>query len=317
MAYPHILHFLQRRFEARRRLAHFTLLFDAAFSGMLIYQLSFSFQASLAMALVVIVTHIALTGLSMLPWTALAMVCGALIPVWIIGMPLPADHSPLFDYMTGAFVIVFFALFGNAVYVRTSALQSSRKALREQQLRTEIEKKRSEGLLGSILPPAAMQELHQSGTIGTHRRECALCVIAIPALQTLGTAEGSDFALADAAELLGAIDAIGARFHLEAVNSEFDLHVMVGSLDGTRASAADAAAAAREAADWIGHFNRRRTAAGQPAIAFGVATGAGELALGAVQLRRMVYAVSGAPLFDAVAAARRSAGSGNAADTSR
>lgn len=323
VVYPHVMHFLQRRFEARRRIAHLTLILDAAFSGMAIYQLHFSFQASLAMAMIAIVTPIALTGLSMLPWTALALVCGALLPAWIMGMPPPAADYPLLDYMTGGFVMVFFALFGNAVYVRTRALQSSRKALRDQQLRTEIEKKRSDGLLGSILPPGAVRELHQSGAIGTQRRQCALCVVAIPALRTLDGAArdaqaGRGLSLEDAAELLGAIDAIGSRFHLEAVNSEFDLHVMVGGLDGKSASADDAAAAAREAADWVGHVNRSRRAAGQPAIDVGIATGAGELTLGAVQLRRMVYAVSGAPLFEAIDAARRNASShDNAATPSR
>lgn len=307
ITYPHVMHFLQQRFEAKRRIAHLTLLFDAAFAGAVIYLLSFSFQASLAVILIALVTPIAFTGFSMLPWTSLTLACGALIPIWMFGLPPPARDYPLLDYMAGAYVLVFFAMFANAVFGRTRALQASHKELREQQLRTEIEKKRSEGLLGSIVPPFAVADLRRSGTIAPQLRDCAICVVSLRDLQ--GRQPGSTPAetLEMFTELLGSIDAICSRSNLETVNSTIDLHVSIGSLDGRNASMEDAARTSQEIDDWMKTYNRRREARGEEPLAFGIATGFGELFVGAIQLRRLEFVVTGTVLFDAIAAARQAA----------
>lgn len=305
ITYPHVMYFLQQRFESKRRIAHLTLLFDAGFAGCVIYLVSFSFQASLAMALISLVTPIAFTGFSMLPWTSLALAAGTLLPVWILGMPRPPEDLPLLDYLAGSYVLVFFALFANAVFARTRALQASRKELREQQSRTEIEKKRSEGLLGSIVPPMAVAELRRSGVVGAEVRHCAICVVAIPDLERLQTGAAAGASMEMLTELLGSIDAICARYGLETVNSTIDLHVAVGSLDGNSASLEDAGKASREIEAWFANFNRRLLFAGKPALACGIAMGFGELFVGAIQLRRLQFVVSGKALFDAIADARQ------------
>lgn len=302
--YPHVMYFLQQRFESKRRIAHLTLLFDAAFAGAVIYLLSFSFQASLTMALIALVTPIAFTGFSLLPWTSLALASGILLPIWTLGMPPPAQDYPLLDFIAGGYVLAFFALFANAVFVRTRALQGSRKELREQQLRTEIEKKRSDGLLGSIVPPIAIAELHQSGQVSARLHPCAICVVAIPGLARPSLGLPPAAIIDSATDVLGSIDAICARFKLETVNSTFDLHVAVGSLDGNTATIDDATRASEEIAAWFANFNQRRQACGEEPIAYGLAVGYGELMLGAIQLRHFLFAVSGAALFDTIAAAR-------------
>lgn len=302
--YPHVMYFLQQRFESKRRIAHLTLLFDAAFAGAVIYLLSFSFQASLTMALIALVTPIAFTGFSLLPWTSLALASGILLPLWALGMPPPAQDYPLLDFMAGGYVLAFFALFANAVFVRTRALQGSRKELREQQLRTEIEKKRSEGLLGSIVPPIAVAELHQSGQISARLHPCAICVVAIPGLARPSHDLSPAAIIESATDVLGSIDAICARFQLEAVNSTLDLHVALGSLDGNTATIADATRASEEIAAWFTNYNQRRQALGEEPIAYGIAVGFGELMLGAIQLRHFLFAVTGTALFDTIAAAR-------------
>lgn len=302
--YPHVMYFLQLRFESKRRIAHLTLLFDAAFAGAVIYLLSFSFQASLTMALIALVTPIAFTGFSLLPWTSLALASGILLPIWMLGMPPPAQTYPLLDFIAGGYVLAFFALFANAVFVRTRALQGSRKELRDQQLRTEIEKKRSEGLLESIVPPIAVAELHQSGQISAQRRSCAICVVAIPGLARPPSGSPDAAIIESATDILGSIDAICARFKLEAVNSTFDLHVAVGSLDGSTATIDDATRASEEITAWFANFNQRRVARGEEPLAYGIAIGFGELMLGAIQLRHFLFAVSGAALFDTIAVAR-------------
>ncbi|MCF8178604.1 MAG: hypothetical protein K9J74_08855 [Sulfuritalea sp.] len=307
ITYPHVMYFLQQRFESKRRIAHLTLLFDAGFAGCVIYLLSYSFQASLAMALISLVTPIALTGFSMLPWTSLALASGALVPAWVFGWPPPAEDFPLLDYLAGGYVLVFFALFANAVFARTRALQASRKELREQQLRTEIEKKRSEGLLGSILPPMAMAELRQSGAVGTHSRHCAICVVAIPDFERLQTGAIAEEQMEMVTEIWGSIDAICGRYGLETVNSTIDLHVAVGGLDRSSASLEDAGKASREIEEWLANFNRRRLFSGKPALASGIAVGFDELLIGAIQLRRLQFVVSGQALFDSIVAARRAA----------
>lgn len=305
--YPHVLYFLQQRFESKRRIAHLTLLFDAAYAGAMTYLVSFSFMASLVMALIALVTPIAFTGFSMLPWTSLALAGGALLPTWLFGPPPPARAFPLLDTMAGAYALVFFALFANAVFARTRALQGSRKELREQQLRTEIEKKRSEGLLGSIVPPIAVKELRQSGAMGAQLRTCPILVVAMANIEALrsGSDAGSD--IETLTDLLGSMDAICARFNLETVNSTLDLHIAIGNLDGHAAAAEDAARAGEEIDAWLANFNRRRAACGKEVLAYGIVTGCDELLVGAIQLRRLQFVVSGKALFDTIAAARRAA----------
>lgn len=309
MTYPHVMYFLQQRFESKRRIAHLTLLFDAAFAGAVIYLLSFSFQASLTMALIALVTPIAFTGFSMLPWTSLALAAGTLLPIWMLGMPPPAQDYRLLDFIAGGYVLAFFALFANAVFVRTRALQGSRKELREQQLRTEIEKKRSDGLLGSIVPPIAVAELQQSGQIGVQVRTCAICVVAIPDLARPSSDQTADEVIESATDILGSIDAICARFSLEAISSTFDLHIAVGGIDGSAATIDDATHASQEIGIWLANFNQRRQARGEAPITYGIAVGVGELMLGAIQLRHLLFVVSGATLFDTIATARNAAAS--------
>ena len=307
ITYPHVMYFLQQRFEAKRRITHLTLLFDAAFAGAVIYLLDFSFQASLAMGLIALVTPIAFTGFSMLPWSSVALASGALIPAWMFGLPPPARNFPLLDYMAGAYVLAFFAFFANAVFVRTRALQASRKELRGQQLRTEIEKKRSEGLLGSIVPPFAVADLRRSGAIDAQMRECALCVVAIPGLEWRQFGSTPAETLEAIADLLGSVDAICSRFNLETVNSTIGIHVAVGSLDGHSASIEDATRAGDEIDDWMKTYNKRCEAGGKAPLAYGIAVGFGELLVGAIQLRRLEFVVAGKVLFDAITTARQAA----------
>ncbi len=313
MTYPHAMYYLQQRFESKRRLAHLTVMFDAAYAGAVIYLLSFSFQACLTITLISLVTPIAFTGFSLLPWTSLALASGSLLPVAILGGPPPVQDYPLLDYIAGGYLLAFFALFANAVYARTRALQGSRKDLREQQLRTEIEKKQSDGLLGSILPPMAIAELHQSGQISPQLRTCAICVVAIPDLAKTLSGSAPGLLIDSAAEILGSNDAICARFQLEPVNSTFDLYIAVGGLDGSTSNLDNANRATAEIAQWFSNYNQRRDSLGEKPVAYGSAVGIGELVLGAVQLRQFLFAVSGPALFDAIAMARSAASSSNAA----
>lgn len=305
--YPHLLHFLQQRFEAKRRIAHLTLLADAAFAGCVIYLLSFSFQASLTMALIALVTPIAFTGPGMLPWTSLSLALGMLVPVWLLGVPPPAREYPLLDYLAAAYMFAFFGLFSNAVYGRARALLASRRELREQQLRAEIEKKRSDGLLGSIVPPLAVDELHATGVIASRTRHVSFLVVAIPALGRPDPEATAESAQALAEDILGSIDAIAARFNLEAVNSPLDTYVAIGGLDRAPTQPDDAQRASEEIRAWFADFNTRRLAGRLAPVGFGTACGSGDLLLGAVQLRRLVYAVSGTPLSEATAAATAAA----------
>lgn len=307
LLYPHLLYFLQQRFESKRRIAHLTLLVDAAFAGCVIYLLNFSFQASLTVALIALVTPIALTGPGMLPWTSLSLVIGMLAPAWLFGFPPPARDFPLLDYMTAGYMFAFFGLFTNAVYGRAKALLTSRRELREQQLRTEIEKKRSDGLLGSIVPPLAMEELHARGSIAPRTIQGPLLVVSVPMLGQAGPETAAEEFARLAEDILGSIDAIAARFHLEQINATVDTFVAVGGLDAVPTPADAAHRAGDEIRTWFADFNLRRRSRSLPPVAFGVAADTASLTTGTVQLRRMVFAVSGAPLAAAIAAARHAA----------
>lgn len=310
--YPHLLYFLQQRFEAKRRIAHLTLLVDAFFAGCVIFLLSFSFQASLTMALIALVTPIAFTGPGMLPWTSLSLALGMLIPVWLLGVPPPAREFPLLDYLSAGYMFAFFGLFTNAVYGRAKALLASRRELREQQLRSEIEKKRSDGLLGSIVPPLAVDELRATGAIAPRTQPCDFLVVAVPALGRPAAEAPAETALALTEDILGSLDAIAARFNLEAVNAALDTYVAVGGLDRAPTRPDDARRAGDEIRAWFDDFNTRRRAAGLAPVVFGTAVGGGPLVVGAVQLRRLVYAVSGDALSSAIAAAHRAAAGSDA-----
>lgn len=308
LVYPHLLYYLQQRVESKRRIEHLTLLFDEVFAGSLLYLLSFSVQVSLGLALIALVTPIAFTGFALLHWTTLALIIGAVLPIWLFGMPLPAQDFPLLNYIAGGYVFAYFGLFANAVYVRARELQASRRALREQRLRAEIEQKRSESLVNSIIPPIAVSELRSSGLISAQARVCSICAVVLPHLARPETGYPSAAeAMDEITEILGSIDAICGRFGLEPINTTLDLYVAVGNLDGNAPGEDAAARAGREIAEWMTRFNDRRERNSRQGVSFGIAAGAGSLQVGAIQLRRLVYACAGRALSEAIQAARAAA----------
>ena len=290
LVYPHVGHLLARRLESHRTIEHITLLFDAFVCGSMIYIVGFSTLPSLVLVLIALVNPIAFSGFALLGWTSLAFAAAIGLPTWLYGPHFEPRDVPAITAAAAVFLIAYYALFAHAVFLRTVALQASRRDLRQQKITIEIEKKRADALLLSILPRAAAREFERTGTVARRRLEGAtLVAVSFEALAQAGD-EASMNRLNSAFQ---ALDAILTRHGLEGIKSLGGTYLAVAGLAGEARHAPSALAAAEEVRRHFEEGNLGAQARGEPTVACRIAVHSGPLMAGMVETRKLGYDLFG------------------------
>ncbi|HYE90058.1 MAG TPA: MASE2 domain-containing protein [Terriglobales bacterium] len=305
LVYPHLCYFLEAKLELGRRIEHATLIVDAFVGGSFVYLLGFAPLPSVALVLITLINPVAFTGFAMIGWTTLSLVLAIAVPWWVRGPNVAGESSALIDLAAVVYLFAYYLLFAHAVYLRTIALQKSRRELRQQGITLEIEKKRSDSLLLSILSPRNAAEFRRRGFVAPRRAASAALVhVAFPSLAAEPGADPVQL-LERAAELARALDAICGRHGLEGVKSVGHAYVAIAGLDGDAAAASRAAiAAAREIARYVRELNVGHVARGEPPLRASVVAHAGEVVAGVLETRKVSYEVLGAALVEAAELAR-------------
>lgn len=311
LAYPHIAYFLQARLELGRRVEHATLAVDAFVGGSVVYMMGFSLLPSTAMVLVTLINPVAFTGFGLLGWTTLSMAAGVGLPTWLIGANFAPRDVAVINIAAVAFLFGYYALFAHAVYLRTIALQHSRRQLRQQRVAVEIGKKRSDALLLSLMPPAAAAQFERDGTVHARRIDGAgLLFVELSGLMgQVGQAGAATpgAALAEINVIAQSVDAICARHGLYGVQALGEAYVAVAGIEHEGSAADQAArtlAAAREIRRFADAHDESRRAHQLPPSVCRIAVHSGPVIAGVVELRKVGYGVVGETVTEALALGR-------------
>lgn len=311
LAYPHIAYFLQARLELGRRVEHATLAVDAFVGGSVVYMLGFSLLPSTAMVLITLINPVAFTGFGLLGWTTLSMAAGVGLPTWLIGAHFAPRDVAVINIAAVAFLFGYYALFAHAVYLRTIALQRSRRELRQQRVALEIGKKRSDALLLSLMPPAAAAQFERDGTVPARRIDGAglLFVELSGLIGQVGQAGAATpgAALAEVNVIAQSVDAICARHGLYGVQALGEAYVAVAGIEHDSDAAHQAArtlAAAREIRRFADAHDESRRARQLPPSVCRIAVHCGPVIAGVVELRKVGYGVVGETVTEALALGR-------------
>lgn len=312
LVYPHLSYFLQARLELGRRVEHATLVVDTFCAGSTIYMLGFAELPSVALVLITLINPVAFTGFAMIGWATLSFVLAIALPWWTLGPNFAPSGIGWVNLGAVVYLFVYYLLFAHAVFLRTVALQRSRRELRQQRITIEIGKKRSDALLLSILPRKAASEYEARGAVAPRRIENAALLL----VRVSGLGEGPDPARAfdETTEVMRALDAICARHGLDGLKT-FGNTCLAAALDapGPEAGAA-ALAAAREIIADLREQNQARAARGEAPLACSAVLHAGPVAAGVLETRKVTYELLG-PAVAEVAAASRNVPEGRLAAT--
>lgn len=290
LAYPHLAHYLVRRLDAGRRVEHVTVLIDNFVAGSVIYLVGFTLWPSFAIAVINLMTPMAFGGFSLMLGSAAVLAVAALLPMLVLGNHYAPQDSALLNGFACAYLFAYLCFFAHAVYLRTMALQASRRDLRQQKMAVEVAKKRSDGLLGSVLPPGAVSEYEAHGKVVPRRFDAAVLLVLDAPHQVAGQ---SNEAVRDRAGfVLQAVDAIAARHGLYALKNLGDVYIALGNAAGVAAATpAQVAAAAAE----LRRFGQEQ------GIPLRQAIHSGTLVAAVVEARKVGYDVFGPMLPAALA----------------
>lgn len=308
LAYPHLSYLLQSRMELGRRVEHATLAVDAFVGGSIVYMLGFSLLPSTAMVLITLINPVAFTGLTLLGWTTLSLLAAIGLPTWWLGPHFAPRDVWVINAASVAFLFGYYALFAHAVYLRTLALQISRRELRQQRVAIEIGKKRSDALLQSLMPPAAAADFERTGTVQARRLDGAalLFVELSDAVDEVG-AQTPAGTMAGINRLVQSVDTICARHGLYGVQALGEAYLAVAGIE-TDGDAEDNArrafAAAREIRRFVDATDEARRARGEAPLQCRMAVHAGPLIAGVVELRKVAYGVVGEAVTETLALGR-------------
>lgn len=300
LAYPHFSYFLETRLEASRQIEHTTLLLDAFISGSVMHFMDFSLLPSLAVAMIAIANPVAYTGFSMIGWSVLAMLLGIALPSWTYGLNFAPGGLLEINLTAAIYLFIYYCMFAYAVFVRTNALQKSRRELHQQKIIVEIEKKRSDALLLGILPDAVAKEFESTAAVAPRRHErAAVLALALPELSRSAEKLGPAEFFAELNHVFKALDAICGRHGLESIKASGDRYRAACGLG--QHSVADAEAILRAALEirrFLEEHNAARAARNLSPLSFQIAAHAGAVVAGVVETRKFGYDLFGDAAVD-------------------
>ena len=309
LGYPHLSYFLQAKLELGRRVEHGTLVVDAFLGGSIVYFVGYSMLPSVAILMVTLINPVAFTGFKTIRFGALGVALGLGIPSVLYGGHFDPQNIFYMNAAAAVFLLSYFTLFAHAVYLRTNALQKSRRELRQQSITVEIEKKRSDALLHSILPAPAVAEYEAGGKVAPRRHDAAvLFALTLPDLVRLSSDGPPDSSLGAIAEIMRAVDAICGRHGLDGLSSIGHRYIAIAGLDPRIENAATAALqAALEVCQYLDEDWVARRARGMTPVGFSIVLHAGSLLAGVLDLRRPTFEVFGDAVDETLSLARAAA----------
>ncbi|GIW43079.1 MAG: hypothetical protein KatS3mg077_0361 [Candidatus Binatia bacterium] len=300
LTYPHIAHLLYRRKRSRTQQLAFLLL-DAFLLGCTIYFASFSLFVSLTATAIAVGNALALNGFSWAIRAFALVAAGAGSFTVFAGSNFEPRSIPQIDLLCSLFLLAYFLVFAYATYTRSMQLLRSRRELREQKLIAEIERKRAEGFLLSLLPASLIREFKQEGAIRPRSySQATLLSVDFPNLGEIQKQRSLENWVGEFNHYLQAFDAIAGRYRLETLRGTGEGYLAVSGIPDENPFHAQAALnAAKEMLEFAAGFVAGSPAENSSRLAVRILVHTGELSAGVIETRQFYYTVWGPALQEA------------------
>lgn len=292
LSYPHFVYMLANRLPARQ-VELTTIPLDCVILGLTAYLTGFSLVPTITGLTVAFANGLALGGLRLMLIAAAGIGLGMFGPMPWSGTNLAPKNVWEINAVCSGFLFVYLNVFAYTAFVRTLALQSSRKELKQQKVTAEIERKKAVSLLLSLLPESIATELDRSGAVRPRFFESAtLLLVDFPNFNEITAALSPEELLREVNTCFRAFDAIARRHRLEGLKSVGSAYYAVGGLPQPNEShGSDAVRAALEIRRYCDDAKRAR--GGGPWFDLRIAIHSGPLTAGIVETRRFSYDVWG------------------------
>lgn len=303
LGHPHAYWRRAGRTAKRGKVEALAVAVDAFLLGSTVYVTGFSPIPALSLLTVAFANGMALGSLRWMGLSAVSALLGVGLPTLFYGTNFaPRDNFGM-NLASALFLLVYFNLFAWVAYRRAVALQGSRLTLRKQKVAAEIQRKKSERLLLSLLPAPVAAEMEQQGAVAPRRDAVAvILLVRLLGLQRLADGMEPDDLLAQLNYCVSAFDQIVQRHRLEPLTPAGDVYVAVGGMRGAReGQAVDAVHAALELREFLAGANESQGALGRPHLDARIVVHSGAVTSGLIGSRKLSFDIWGA----SVEAARR------------
>jgi class 3 adenylate cyclase len=313
LLYPHMSRAFASRRSSRRTVENVSVLVDGFVLGSTVFVTGFSLLPSLILLTTMTANALGINGPRLLGWTLLSAGVGMGLPLLLYGGGALPPALPQVDFICGAYLVLHFNVFAYTAYTRSRLLRSSREELKQQQLTTEIEKKRSDALLLAILPAAVAGELAAHKEVAPRLIESAtVLLVDFDGFDALLDEHGPAATIGELNQCFKAFDAIVTRHGLEAIKTVGDDYLAVGGVLAADQRHAEAGLrAAGEILEYVGQRAQADRLPGTPRLQARVAVHSGPLVAGIVETRKFCYEVWGETL-DLTRELQRQAAAGEA-----
>jgi class 3 adenylate cyclase len=300
LTYPHVAHLLYRRKRSRAQQLAFLLL-DAFLLGCTIYFASFSLFVTLTATAIAVGNALALNGFLWAIRAFALLAAGAGTFTVFAGSSFEPRSIPQIDLLCSVFLLGYFLVFAYATYTRSMQLLRSRRELREQKVIAEIERKRAEGFLLSLLPASLIQEFKQNGAIRPRSySQVTLLSVDFPNLGEMQKQRSLDSWVGEFNHYLQAFDAIAGRYRLETLRGTGEGYLAVGGIPDENPLHAQAALnAAEEMLEFAAGFVSQSSTETSCRLAVRIVVHTGELSAGVIETRQFYYTVWGPAIEEA------------------
>jgi class 3 adenylate cyclase len=292
LLYPHVIRYLEWQYpHDRLKVELRAFLIDSFIIGLVVHLTGFTPLPSFVLITVGLVNALSVAGFVQMFLSVCAILSGVAISTLFGGANFAPQTVVSVDIAVAVFLFVYFLFFGYSVYIGNALLARSRTELREQKAVLEIEKQRSDSLLGDLLPSriaATMQGLkHIEPAVFD---PVTLVAVDFSEFVTALESHGEKRVLAHLMHCFKAFDAIAGRHGFEKLRTTGDIYIAVAGVPepGERDAAAGIETAL-EIRQFLDDLDLSRKAHGEFTIDARIAVHTGRAIGGTVDTEKMSY----------------------------
>ena len=316
LLWPHLAYYWYAKEGYAKKTERFALLADAFFAGLAVCLLDFSLYTSLAFAIIITSSHLALYGHRSILDALLWLCLGALFGIVLVGWHFDLNGNEGLNFVMFLSISVLFVLFALSAYRRTRILNkvkswliSNRHYLEKSREKAEKAKRRAqkakrkaidehekaESLLRNILPRPIAEELKEKGKVEPSYLDfCTVMFTDFKEFTILSQKLKLTEILADLQTCFVAFDEIILRNKMEKIKTIGDGYMAAGGLPiANNTNPMDAVKASMEMQAFMDKFNEWKRERGKAVWELKIGLHTGPVVAGVIGKNKFAYDIWG------------------------